>query len=115
MNRRGAATTDADAGQPSIGRHLDHDLAKLRGKGLVTRLDGTQRYQLSAEGYRIAVLYQKLYHKLYAPLTAAMVDHVCEDDTIAKRRKTKLDRTYEKVDDALHELSHQVGLVEAAA
>ena len=43
---------------------LRYDLAELRGKGLVSRVQGTQRYELSPEGYRQAVLYQKLYHRL---------------------------------------------------
>jgi hypothetical protein len=45
-------------------RQLRYDLAKLRGKGLVSRVKGTQRYALGPEGYRLAVLYQKLYHRL---------------------------------------------------
>jgi hypothetical protein len=35
---------------------LRYDLAKVRGKGLARRLPGTQRYRLSGEGYRLAVL-----------------------------------------------------------
>src|SRR5262249_21297217 len=38
-----------------------YDLGKLRGKGLVVRVPRTQRYQLTPEGYRRAVLYEKLY------------------------------------------------------
>jgi len=36
---------------------LRYDLSKLRGKGLVVRLAGTQSYQLTPDGYRIAILY----------------------------------------------------------
>src|SRR5512135_1754327 len=35
---------------------LRYDLAKLRGKGLVERVAGTQSYRLPTQGYRIAVL-----------------------------------------------------------
>src|SRR6516162_3925574 len=34
---------------------LRYDLSKLRGKGLVLRVAGTQAYQVSSEGYRIAI------------------------------------------------------------
>jgi hypothetical protein len=43
---------------------LRYDLGKLRVKGLVRRLPGTRRYELSPEGYRLAILYQKLHHRL---------------------------------------------------
>jgi hypothetical protein len=69
------------------------DLSKLRSKGLLWRCPGTQTYQLGAEGYRIAIYYLKLYQKLYAPLTAAILDPVPADNQILSHRQTKLDRT----------------------
>jgi hypothetical protein len=89
---------------------LRYDLAKLRGKGLVVRLAGTQRYQLTPEGYRIAVLYTKLYQRLYAPLTAAILNPVPGDNQIPSHRRARLDRLYVGVDQALHRLSQHVGL-----
>jgi hypothetical protein len=90
---------------------LRYDLGKLRGKGLVRRLPGTQRYELSAAGYQLAVLYQKLYHKLYGPLTAGILAPVASDVWVAGSDKVKLDRLYEAVDKALRALSEEVGLV----
>jgi hypothetical protein len=90
---------------------LRYDLAKRRGKGLVTRLKGTQRYELSSEGYRLAVLYQKLYHRLYGPLTAAVLEPVAADARVPGSRRARLDRLYEAVDKALQKLSAGVGLV----
>jgi hypothetical protein len=92
---------------------LRYDLAKLRGKGLVLRLPGTQRYQLSPEGYRLAVLYQKLYCKLYAPLTAGLLDPVAADNQLLNSRTARLDRLYAAVDRSLQKLSQHVGLCEA--
>ena len=89
---------------------LRYDLAKLRGKGLLTRIGGTQRYQLASQGYRLAVLYQKLYHRLYAPLTAGVLEPVPTDNLIANSRKTRLDRLYEAVDRALRALSKRAGI-----
>src|SRR5438067_12788781 len=51
---------------------LRYDLSKWRGKGLLVRQPGTQWYQFTSEGYRLAILYLKLYERLYAPLTAAI-------------------------------------------
>jgi hypothetical protein len=90
---------------------LRYDLGKLRGKGLVGRLPGTQRYELTPEGYRLAVLYQKLYHRLYGPLTAGTLEPVGTDVLLPASRKAKLDRLYEAVDKALRQLSQGVGLV----
>jgi hypothetical protein len=89
---------------------LRYDLGKLRGKDLVRRRPRTQRYELTAEGYRLAVLYQKLYHRVYAPLTASTLDPVAGDNRVPNRRKVKLDRLYEAVDKALRELSEGVGI-----
>jgi hypothetical protein len=89
---------------------LRYDLGKLRGKGLVQRLPRTQRYEVTPEGYRLAVLYQKLYHRLYAPLTASTLEPVASDNQVLNSRKAKLDRLYEAVDKALRQLSEGVGI-----
>jgi hypothetical protein len=89
---------------------LRYDLGKLRSKGLVRRLPQSQRYELSDEGYRLAVLYQKLYHRLYAPLTASTLEPVPSDNGLLNSRKAKLDKLYEAVDKALRELSAGVGI-----
>ena len=51
---------------------LRYDLSKLRAKGLVQRLHKSRRYRLTADGYRICVVFLKLFEKLYAPLTSAI-------------------------------------------
>lgn len=93
---------------------LRYDLAKLRAKGLVERIAGTQTYRLPATGYRLAVLYLKLFHKLYAPLTAGTLNPVPGDERLPLERRALLDRLYTAVDHALHQLCEQVGLKEAA-
>ncbi|MCI0457141.1 MAG: hypothetical protein L0Z62_09195 [Gemmataceae bacterium] len=90
---------------------LRYDLGQLRGKGLVRRVPGSQRYELSSAGYRLAVLYQKRYERVYAPLTASTLEPVARANLIAGSRKAKLDRLYEGVDKALRQLSEGVGLV----
>lgn len=48
-----------------------YDLRRLRMKGLIARLPGTNTYTLTPDGQRIAIFYTKLHHRLLLPLTAA--------------------------------------------
>jgi hypothetical protein len=89
---------------------LRYDLAKLRGKGLVERVAGTQSYRLPSAGYRIAVLYLKLFHRIYAPLTAGVIKPVAWDDRVPPERRALLDRLYAAVDRDLDRLFDSVGL-----
>jgi hypothetical protein len=89
---------------------LRYDLAKLRGKGLVERVAGTQSYRLPSEGYRVAVLYLKLFHRIYAPLTAGIMEPVPWDDRVPSDRRALLDRLYAAVDRDLDRLFESVGL-----
>ena len=89
---------------------LRYDLAKLRGKGLVERVAGTQAYRLPSEGYRIAVLYLKLFHRIYAPLTAGILEPVPWDDRLPPERRASLDRLYAAVDRDLNQLFESVGV-----
>lgn len=50
---------------------MSYDLRRLRLKGLITRLPGTNTYTLTPEGTRIAIVYTKLHNRLLRPLTAA--------------------------------------------
>jgi hypothetical protein len=89
---------------------LRYDLAKLRGKGLVERVVGTQSYRLPAEGYRIAVLYLKLFHRIDAPLTAGIMEPVPWDDKVPPERRALLDHLYAAVDRDLNRLFESVGV-----
>jgi hypothetical protein len=89
---------------------LRYDLGKLRGKGLLVRQPGTQWYQVTCDGYRLAILYLKLYQRIYAPLTAGICAPDRADNLVLSQRRTKLDRLYAAVDDALQKLADHVGL-----
>jgi hypothetical protein len=71
---------------------LRYDLAKLGGQGLVERVAGTQTYPLPSAGYRIAVLYLKLFHRIYAPLTAGIGEPIPWDESLPPERRAALDR-----------------------
>jgi hypothetical protein len=89
---------------------LRYDLGKLRGKGLVERIHGTQTYELTAVGYKLGILYLKLHQRFYAPLTAAIADPVAGDNRMSNSRTVKLDRLYVAIDRALQKLSEEVGI-----
>lgn len=56
---------------PYTSTQTTYDLRRLRLKGLIRRLDGTNRYLLTPEGVRVAAFYTKVHHRLLEPLLAA--------------------------------------------
>ena len=56
---------------PYTSTQTTYDLRRLRLKGLIRRLDGTNRYLLTPEGVRVAAFYTKVHHRLLGPLLAA--------------------------------------------
>jgi hypothetical protein len=50
---------------------MSYDLARLRSKGLIRRRPGTNTYDLTPEGQRVAIFYTKVYDRLLSPLIAA--------------------------------------------
>jgi len=93
---------------------LRYDLAKLRAKGLVEKISGTQTYRLPSEGYRLAVVFLKLFHRIYAPLIAGILQPVPADAGVTHERQAHLDRLYSAVDRALTKLWDQIGLKQAS-
>lgn len=89
---------------------LRYDLSKLRAKGLVQRLNKSRRYRLTAAGYRICVVYLKLFEKLYAPLTSSILKPCKDDRRVPDDRTSPLDKLYRAVVKALDQLVDAVGL-----
>jgi hypothetical protein len=50
---------------------MGYDLARLRLNGLLQRRPGTNTYQLTADGQRVAIFYTKVHNRLLRPLIAA--------------------------------------------
>jgi hypothetical protein len=100
----GCTTTEYTLGS------LRYDLSKLRAKGLVQRLNKSRRYRLTAVGYRICVVYLKLFEKLYAPLTSAILKPVKHDRHLLDLKTSPLDKLYRAVVFSLDQLVHAVGL-----
>jgi len=93
---------------------LRYDLSKLRAKGFIQKLPRTRRYQLTREGYSICVVFLKLFERIYAPLTAGLLQSVAGDSKLQRQRRTQLDRLYQCVADDLDKLLSLVGLKLAA-
>jgi hypothetical protein len=89
---------------------LRYDLSKLRAKGLLTRLPHSRRYQLSPQGYSISLVFLKLFERIYAPLTAGLLNPFRADARLPHDRRTQLDRLYQRVVDDLDALVRAVGL-----
>jgi hypothetical protein len=68
---------------PYTSRQATYDLRRLRRKGLITRLPGTFRYQLTPLGRRVAALFTKTYGRVLTPGLAAC--DLALPDEIAKR------------------------------
>jgi hypothetical protein len=91
---------------------LRYELWKLRAKGLIEKLPHSRRYRLLPNGYRICLLFLKLFDKIYAPLTDGLLHP--GDKTITNDRLHQLDKLYQSVAAALNELIAAVGLRLAA-
>jgi hypothetical protein len=93
---------------------LRYDLSKLRAKGLVERVPHTRRYRLLPQGYTICLVFLKLFERVYAPLTAGLLDPVAADARLAEQKRHRLDRLYQRIVTDLDALLRAVGLKTAA-
>ena len=89
---------------------LRYDLSKLRAKGLVERLNKSRRYRLTSDGYRLCVVFLKLFEKIYAPLTSAIRKPFRPDQSFQRTKRTLLDKLYSTVVEVLNLLFDAVGL-----
>ena len=89
---------------------LRYDLSKLRAKGLVEKLPDSRRYRLLPEGYRICLVFLKLFERIYAPLTAGVLQPFPGDGNLQPQRLSQLDKLYRQVVQALDRLLQGVGL-----
>ena len=93
---------------------LRYDMSKLRAKGLVQKVVKSRRYRLTKEGYSICLIFLKLFERIYAPLTAGLLQPVSGDSKLQQQKRSQLDRLYQRVVDDLDQLLKAVGLKTAA-
>jgi hypothetical protein len=89
---------------------LRYDLSKLRAKGLVEKVPKSRRYRLLPEGYSICLVFLKLFEKIYAPLTAGLLQPFAGDSKLQQEKRSQLDRLYQRIVDDLNKLMVAVGL-----
>ena len=89
---------------------LRYDLWKLRAKGLIEKIPHSRRYRLLPHGYQICLVFLKLYEKVYAPLTAGILQPFPADQSLPKEKITALDSRYTAVIQALDDIVNAVGL-----
>jgi hypothetical protein len=70
-NRSLCAQVSSLLGGPYTSTQMTYDLRRLRLKGLIRRLDSTNRYVLTPDGLRVALFYTKVHNRLLEPLLAA--------------------------------------------
>jgi hypothetical protein len=100
---------DCDSNQYTLAS-LRYDLAKLRAKELVQKIPRTRRYFLPKQGYSICLVFLKLFEKIYAPLTAAILQPLPADEQVPLQKRHQLDRLYQRVIDDLDQLVNAIGL-----
>jgi hypothetical protein len=91
--------------RPYTSRQATYDLRRLKRKGLITRIPGRHRYQVTPLGRRVAVLFTKAYARVLTPGLAAL-DPVLPDELSARSELAtawrRLDRTLDQfIDDGL--------------
>ncbi len=93
---------------------LRYDLSKLRAKGLALKVVKSRRHRLTKQGYSVCLVFLKLFERIYAPLTAGLLQPVKGDSTLQQQKRSQLDRLYQRVVDDLDQLWKAVGLKPAA-
>ena len=82
-NRQMVERTAALMNASYTSRQATYDLRRLKRKRLIHKLEGTNRYQLTPKGRRVAVLFTKTYGRVLAP-GLALLDPSLPDD-VARR------------------------------
>jgi hypothetical protein len=80
---------------PYTSRQATYDLRRLRRKGLIAKIAGTQRYRLASLGRRVAVLFTKTYGRVLAP-GLSVLDPQLPEDVAARSKLSKAWRGLER-------------------
>jgi hypothetical protein len=80
-------------------RQMTYDLRRLRRKGLIRRVPGSQRYELTDHGRRIAVFFTKTYTRILTP-SLAELDPALPDEIADRAPLARAWRAFEKSLDA---------------
>src|SRR5262245_48908210 len=76
---------------------LRYDLSTLRAKGLALNVVKSRRHRLTQRGYSVCLVFFKLFERIYAPLTAGLLQPVQSDSKLQQHKRSQLDRLYQRV------------------
>ena len=79
----------------STSRQMTYDLRRLRVNGLLIRVEGSHRYQLTADGRRLAVFFAKTYARIVTP-SLAELDPALPDEIADRAPLARSWRAYER-------------------
>jgi hypothetical protein len=102
------------------GLKLDHPRqlavmhASRNSERLVERIEHSRPYRLLPAGYRLCVVFLKLFERVYPPLTAGLLRPVTADPALTEDKRHQLDRLYQRIVTDLDALWRAVGLKGAA-
>ena len=89
-------------GRSYTSRQATYDLRRLKRKGLIVRLPGHHRYQLTPLGRRVAVLFTKVYGRVLAPGLAEL-DQRFPTDLV---HRSDLARAWRQLDRSLNQFTN---------
>lgn len=98
-NRQLVQKVSALLGREYTTRQATYDLRRFRRKRMIARIHKTNRYQLTTDGRRIAVLFTKTYGRILAPGMTAMDPNLPDDVS----RRSPLATSWRKFDRALND------------
>ena len=74
---------------------MTYDLRRLRRNGFLTRIEGSRRYQLTADGRRLAVFFAKTYARVVTP-SLSELDPALPDEIGARSHLARAWRAYKR-------------------
>jgi hypothetical protein len=90
-----AAVLGLPPGDVSAGRMTYH-LRRLRLHGLIDRLPGTHRYQVTPRGLRIALFFTRVHARILRPGLAVILPDAVRDDSRLRRAFEQLERAMDR-------------------
>jgi hypothetical protein len=102
-NRQLIQRSGALLGGPYASRQATYDLRRLKRKGLIEKAARHRRYQLTAVGRRVAVLFTKTYQRVLAPGLTALDLQLPEDI----RARSPLAIAWRQLDTTLEAFMHR--------
>lgn len=74
---------------------MTYDLRRLRLHGLIERIEGTHRYQLTAHGLKTAMFYSRVYNRILRPGLSLLTPNAVTSNTAIDKRFVAMNNTIE--------------------